>query len=143
VVGIAVEHAALEDAPTPAPPDAADAEVVGACVLVLAPSPANWTAFWGLMNGDALIAPAVELPVVTSPDVGKVEVGTLRGSAAEAALEVVVLEDVSTDKDDAGEPGCVVVELFDPVMAAGNGAMVVGATPACCVGCPTCACELA
>ena len=134
VVGIAVEHAAFEDAPTPAPPDAADADVVGACVLVLAPSPGNWTAFCGLMNG-VLVAPAVAAPVVTSPDVGMVEVGTLRGSMAEAAL----------DEDVAGEADRVAVELFciDPVVAAGNGAIVVGATPTCCVGCPASACELA
>jgi hypothetical protein len=126
VVGIAVEHAALDDEPTPAPPDAADA--VGACVEVLVPSPDNCTARWGLTNAGALIAPAVAVPEV-------VEVGTLRGSVAEAALA-----------DEAGKPGCVAADWFcvaPAVVAGGNGAMVVGATPACCVGWPTCACEVA
>jgi hypothetical protein len=137
VVGIAVEHAALEDVPTPAPPDAADADVAGAWVVVLAASPGNCAAFWGLMNGGALIAPVVAAPVVTSPEVGMVEVGTLSGSAAEAA----------PDEDVAGEPGCVAVESFgvDPAVTVDDGAMLVGATAACWVGCPTCGliCELA
>jgi hypothetical protein len=97
------------------------------------------------MNADALIAPAVAVPVVTSPDVGSGEVGTLSGSVAETKLDVV-LDDGSLDENDAAEPGCVAVDScgIDPVVVAGgNGAMVVGATPACWVGCPTCACEVA
>jgi hypothetical protein len=84
------------------------------------------------MNGDALIVPVVAMLVVPSPEVGRVEVGTLRGSEAEIALAV----------DVTGKPGCVAVGSLgiDPVVAGGNGAMVVGATPACWVGCPACAC---
>jgi hypothetical protein len=63
VVGIAVEHAALEDVPAAAPPGAADADVAGAWVEVLAASPGNCMARCGLIVGDALMAPIATLPV--------------------------------------------------------------------------------
>jgi hypothetical protein len=128
VVGIAVEQAAFEDVPTAAPPDAG-ADVFAAWVAVLAPSPGNCTAFWGSMNAGALIAPAV-VPVVRWPEVGSGEVGTINGSDAEA------LEDVSIDEDGVAESDDIPDEVFG--VAGGNGASVVGPTPACWVGCPTC-----
>jgi hypothetical protein len=138
VVGIAVEHAALEDVPTPAPPDAADADVVGACVELLAPSPGNCTACCGSIVGDALTAPIATLPVVVWPADGRVEVGTARGSEAVAAIALEV-----ASSDDA-VPVEAPLELDGVVIVSADElSMVVGATPACCVGCPTGACGIA
>jgi len=61
-----------------------------------------------------------------------VEVGTLRGSGDETALDATAPEDVSTDEDDAGEPDCAAVEPFgvDRVVTVDDGARMAGATPA-------------
>ena len=131
-----VEHAALEDVPTPAPPDAADADVVGACLELLAPSPGNCTACCGSTVGDALMAPVTTLPVVVWPVVvwlagGRVEVGTANGSEDVAAIALdVASSDDAVPVGAPAKPDCVGIVSEDELF------VVVGATPACARGCP-------
>jgi hypothetical protein len=131
VVGIAVEHAALEDVPAAAPPDGADADVVGACVEVLAPSPGSCAACCGSTVGDALMAPVATLPVVVWPAGGWVEVGTANGSEEVAAIALdVASSDDAVPVDAPAKPDCVGIVSKDALF------VVVGATPACGRGCP-------
>ena len=86
------EEQSVLDAPAPAlaaEAAGADAVVVGDCVAVFEVSPGNCTAVCGLIDDAALLPPTDSAPVADPPDSGMVDVGTLNGSVAIAAVEPV------------------------------------------------------